>query len=71
MAKKKDETALVAVEPMEVEVLPPQSGAVGEFLLLELRQGRSRERSNDRGDGTSGVFLHGGLPGVGSATIQS
>ena len=33
MAKKKhEETALMAEEPVDVEVLPPRSGAVGEFL---------------------------------------
>jgi len=30
--KREEESALVAVEPMEVEVLPPQSGVVGQFL---------------------------------------
>lgn len=30
--KREDEGALVAVEPMEIQVLPPQSGVVGQFL---------------------------------------
>ena len=30
--KREDEGALVAVEPMEVEVLPPQTGVMGQFL---------------------------------------
>ena len=40
--KKHKETALVAVEPMEVEVLPPQSGAVGEFLADTSNMFRAR-----------------------------
>ena len=40
--KKKQETALVAVEPMEVEVLAPQSGAVGEFLADTANMFRAR-----------------------------
>ena len=40
--KKKEETALVAVESMEVEVLPPQSGAVGEFLADTSNMFRAR-----------------------------
>jgi hypothetical protein len=43
MAKKKyEETALVAVEPMEVDVLPPQSGTVGEFLADTANMFRAR-----------------------------
>jgi predicted DNA-binding WGR domain protein len=43
MAKKKhEETALVAVEPMAIEVLPPQSGAVGEFLADTANMFRAR-----------------------------
>ncbi|MFC1833749.1 hypothetical protein ACFL2Q_03320 [Thermodesulfobacteriota bacterium] len=40
--KKKEEAALVAVEPMEIEVLPPQSGAVGEFLADTSNMFRAR-----------------------------
>ena len=40
--KKQEETALVAVEPMEIEVLPPQSGAVGEFLTDTANMFRGR-----------------------------
>jgi hypothetical protein len=40
--KKKQETALVAVQPMEVEVLPPQSGTVGEFLTDTANMFRAR-----------------------------
>ena len=42
MAKKKEETALVAVEPVEIEVLAPQSGAVGEFLTDTANMFRAR-----------------------------
>ena len=37
-----DETALVAVEPVEVEVLPPESGVVGEFLTDTANMFRAR-----------------------------
>lgn len=30
--KQKQETSLVAIQPTEVEVLPPENGVVGEFL---------------------------------------
>jgi predicted DNA-binding WGR domain protein len=40
--KKDEKTALVAVEAMEVEVLPPQSGAVGEFLADTANMFRAR-----------------------------
>ena len=40
--KKQEETALIAVEPMEVEVLPPQAGAVGEFLADTSNMFRAR-----------------------------
>jgi predicted DNA-binding WGR domain protein len=40
--KKQEDTALVAVEPMEVEVLPPQAGAVGEFLADTSNMFRAR-----------------------------
>ena len=40
--KKHEEKALVAVEPMEVEVVPPQSGAVGEFLADTANMLRAR-----------------------------
>ena len=39
--KKYEETALVAVEPTE-EALPPQSGAVGEFLTDTANMFRAR-----------------------------
>jgi predicted DNA-binding WGR domain protein len=43
MAKKKhEETGLVAVEPVEIEVLPPQSGTVGEFLADTANMFRAR-----------------------------
>ncbi len=32
--KQKEEAALVAVQPTEVTVLPPDSGVVGEFLFI-------------------------------------
>ncbi|MFC1833954.1 hypothetical protein ACFL2Q_04370 [Thermodesulfobacteriota bacterium] len=40
--KQREEAALVAVQPMEVEVLPPQSGAVGEFLADTSNMFRAR-----------------------------
>ena len=44
MAKKKhEETALVAVQSIAVEVLPPQSGALGEFLDLPLHRRHQSE----------------------------
>jgi hypothetical protein len=43
MAKrKKQETTLAAVEPMDIEVLPPQWGAVGEFLADTANMFRAR-----------------------------
>ena len=44
MAKKKNqgETSLAALEPIEVEVLPPESGAVGEFLADTANMFRAR-----------------------------
>jgi predicted DNA-binding WGR domain protein len=40
--KQKNESALVAVQPVEIEVLPPQSGAVGEFLVDTANMFRAR-----------------------------
>ena len=40
--KNQDETALIAVAPMEVEILPPQSGTVGEFLADTSNMFRAR-----------------------------
>jgi predicted DNA-binding WGR domain protein len=40
--KKHEETALLVMEPVEVEVLPPKSGAVGEFLADTANMFRAR-----------------------------
>jgi len=39
---KKQEMALAAVEPMDIEVLPPHAGAVGEFLADTANMFRAR-----------------------------
>jgi hypothetical protein len=67
MAKKKnrkDETSLVAIQPTEVEVLPPENGVVGEFLhsvrntfkARAMRMNGLMKRIDESGQRTEGIL---------------
>lgn len=62
--KKQPEKALVAIQPTEVEVLPPENGVVGEFLhsvrntfkARAMRMNGLLKRIDESGQRTEGVL---------------